>query len=120
MRGTYLWFLQLITGILIAFFLGIHMVMMHLGDILGFLGIHISEPTSWTSMIERADQGTWLAFYILLLAFALYHGLNGLRSILLELSPSAKTERIMTWAIVALGIVAFALGTYVPVALFLA
>lgn len=118
MRRTYLWFLQLVTGALMAVFLGTHMVIMHLEDILSFFGIKVHEPTSWGSMIERAGKGFWLAFYILFLAFVLYHGLNGLRGIILELTPSAKTERIITWAIVALGIVAFALGTYVPVALF--
>lgn len=119
MRHTYLWFLQLVTGALMAIFLGTHMVIMHLENILGFFGIEIREPTSWKSMMERAGNSFWLAFYILFLAFGLYHGLNGLRGIILELSPSAKTERIVTWAIVAIGIMTFALGTYVPTMLFL-
>lgn len=118
MRHTYLWLAQLVTGALLFVFLGIHMVMMHLEDILGFFGIEIHEPTSWGSMMERAGKGSWLAFYILFLAFVLYHGLNGLRGVLLELPLSAKIERVINWATIALGIIAFALGTYVPVALF--
>ncbi len=118
MRHTYVWFAQLVTAALIAAFLGIHMVLMHLEDILGFFGVEIHEPTSWGSMIERAGKGSWLAFYILFLAFVVYHGLNGLRGILLELMPSPKVERVINWTIIALGVIAFALGTYVPVALF--
>jgi len=90
---------------------------MHLNDILGFLGVDATEPTSWGSMIERASQGIWAGLYIALLAFVLYHAFNGLRNIILELTPSVKTERIVTWVIIAFGIIAFIGGTYVPVAL---
>jgi len=117
MRNTYLWFIQLITGVLIAVFLGLHMIVMHLDAILGFFRIDVTDSTSWTSMIERSRQTMWAGIYIALLAFVLYHALNGLRNIILELSPSAKTERIITWVIIAVGIVAFVWGSYVPVAL---
>ncbi len=118
MRQSHLWVLQIITGILIAFFLGIHLVSMHLENILKFFGIEIYKPTSWESMLERARENFWLIFYILFLAFALFHSLNGLRRVILELSPSAKTERLITWIIIIIGIVVFALGTYVPITLF--
>lgn len=118
MRPTYLWVWQLVTGALLAFFLGTHMVMMHLEIILSFFGIKIPEPTAWDSMMERARESFWLAFYILFLAFVLYHGLYGLRGIILELSPSARAERLITWVIITIGIIVFALGTYVSIALF--
>ena len=117
MRNTYLWLLQLVTGILIAVLLAIHMVIMHLDAILGFFGVNVAEAISWESMIGRATQGVWAGLYMALLAVVLYHALNGLRGIILELTPSATTERIVTWVIIAFGIVAFAGGTYVPVAL---
>lgn len=117
MRKTYQWILHLITGALIAVFLGIHMVLMHLDAILGFFGIEAAEPTSWGAMIGRASQGIWVGLYIALLAVVLYHALNGLRGIILESTSSAKTERIVTRVIIAFGIIAFAWGAYVPVAL---
>ena len=117
MHNTRLWFLQLVTGALIAILLGIHMVMMHLDTILGFFGINAVEMTSWESMIDRAGQGIWASLYIALLAFVLYHALNGLRNIILELAPSVRTERIITRAIMVFGIVAFIWGAYVPIAL---
>ncbi len=118
MFHTYLRFLQLATGALIAFFLGTHMVIMHLPKILGFFGIEIHKPTSWESMMKRAQENFLLVFYILFLAFALYHALNGLRGIILELSPSSRTKRVITGLIIILGLITFALGSYVPVALF--
>ncbi|MBC8275318.1 MAG: hypothetical protein H8E40_10160 [Chloroflexi bacterium] len=117
MRNTYLWLLQLITGILIAVLLGVHMVLMHLDAILGFFGVDATKITSWESMIERSNQGIWAGLYIALLAVVLYHALNGLRNVILELTPSVRTERVVTRVIVAFGIVTFVFCSYVPIAL---
>jgi len=119
MRDTYLWLLQLVTGGLIIIFLGVHLVLMHLDNILGFFGVDIGQPSSWSSMIERATKGWWLAFYIIFLALVLYHALYGLRGVILEVTPSGRTERIVTGFIWALGIVAFGLGVYAPTELFI-
>jgi succinate dehydrogenase hydrophobic anchor subunit len=116
-RNTYLWFMQLITGILIAVLLGIHMVLMHLDAILGFFGADVNDVLSWSSMIERSRQGIWAGLYIALLAVVLYHALNGLRRVILELTPSGRAERVTTWVIVAFGIVTFVWCSYVPIAL---
>ncbi len=117
MRTTYLRLLQLVTAVLIAVFLGIHMVRMHLDATLGFFGVEAGAPTSWASMIDRASRGTWVGLYIALLAIGLYHGLNGLRGIILEATPSVKAERAITWGLIVFGIIFFIGGTYVPVAL---
>jgi succinate dehydrogenase / fumarate reductase membrane anchor subunit len=107
----------MVTGALIAVLLGIHLVKSHLDDILGFFGVNAAEPTSWESMIDRASQGIWVALYIALLAVGLYHGINGLRGIILETTPSAKTERIINRAFIVFGIIVFIGGAYVPIAL---
>ncbi len=117
MRTTHLRLVQFITGGLIAVLLGIHMVINHLNDILHFFGAETIDPTTWESMLDRSRQGTWAGIYIVLLTFGLYHGLYGLRDILLELNPSARAERIITGVLVAVGIVFFAGGTFVPIAL---
>ncbi len=117
MRTTYWRLVQLVTAVLIAVCLGIHMVVMHLNDILRFFGTETTEPTAWAPMISRASQGIWVSLYIVLLAVGLYHGIYGLRDIILESSPSAKTERIVTWVLIVFGIVFFVGGAYVPVAL---
>jgi len=91
--------------------------LMHLDSILGFFGVNIAESTSWESMMSRADQGIWAGLYIALLALIIYHAFNGLRNIILELTPSARTEHIVTWIIIVFGIVTFIGGTYVPAAL---
>ena len=117
MRTTRLRLLLMFSGVLIAILLGTHMAILHLDAILGFFGADATEPTSWQSMISRASQGIWVVLYIALLAVVLYHALYGLRGIILEVTPSAKTERIITRVFIIIGIVTFIWGAYVPVAL---
>ncbi len=114
-KNTYLQLAQIITGALVGILLTIHMVVMHLDAILGFFGI--VNDTSWSSMMIRARQGIWAGIYIALLAFGLFHALNGLRNILMELNLSPRAERILTWFMIAIGLIFLAVGTYVPLAL---
>ena len=124
MRNTYLQFVQLITGILIAVLLGIHMVNMHLDAILGFLGVQTffgvniaSDPTVFSLMKARSQQVVFACIYIALLIFTLYHAFNGLRNIVLELTTSAKAEKAVNAVIIVVGIIFLALGIYAPLAL---
>lgn len=117
MWRTRLHLLHMLTGVLIASLLGIHLVILHLDAILGFFGVAATEPTSWQSMITRASQGIWAGLYIALLAFVLYHALYGLRGVILEVTTSAKIERTITWSFIIIGIIALIWGAYVPVAL---
>jgi succinate dehydrogenase / fumarate reductase, membrane anchor subunit len=117
MRQTYLQIAQMCTGIVIAVLLGLHMVIMHLDAILGLFGVRISDATAFTSMIERSRQGLWAAIYVLLLVFALYHALNGLRNVVLELTSSRKGERITTGVVIFIGVVFLIVGVYTPIAL---
>ncbi len=117
MRNTYLWLAQLVTGILIAVTLGIHMVWMHLDTILSALGVDVSEPTSWASVIQRSRDVIWVVLYIVLLAVVLYHALYGLRNVIFESTQSRRIRLVVTWSILAFGILAFAWGSYVPIIL---
>lgn len=107
-REVSFWLLQLITAAVIFFLLGIHLVWLSIWR----------KPIEWEGMIERATNGWWLVFYIILLAAVLYHGLYGLRVILLEIWSSPESGRKVTVAVAALGVVAFVFGTYVPIKLF--
>ena len=117
MRSTRFHLLHMLTGVLIAVLLGIHMVIVHLDDILGFFGVNAAEPASWQAMIERSSQVVWAGIYIALLAFVLYHALYGLRGIMLEVMPSARAGRVITRVFIIAGIVIFIWGSYVPLAL---
>ena len=109
--------LHMLSGVVIAVLLGIHMVIIHLDAILGFFGIKADKPLSWTSMMERSGQSIWVVLYIVLLAFLLFHALYGLRGILLEMTTSPGAERSITLGFLVFGIIAFIWGSYVPIAL---
>jgi len=117
MRTARLQLVYLFSGVFIAVLLGIHMVISHLDAILVFFGMAPYEPTSWESVASRASQGIWVGVYIALLAFALYHALYGLRGIILEVTTSVKTARVVTRVFIIVGVIVFIWGSYVPVAL---
>lgn len=117
MLKTRLYLVHMLCGVVIAFLLGAHMVVLHLNTILGFFGMKDLDPTSWASMIGRSTQAVWAGLYIALLAFALYHALYGLRGIILEVSTSPKTERVINWVFIVGGILVFLWGSWVPLKL---
>ena len=117
MKNTYLQLIQMITGVLVALLLGLHIAVMHLDAVIGFFGVNVGDTTSWDSMIERARMGLWVGVYIALLVFGLFHALNGLRNILLETNISSRSGRVVTGVIIAFGAVFLLLGIYVPLVL---
>lgn len=118
MRRTRLHLIHLLSAVVIAVLLGIHMVIQHLDMILGFFGVDVTGATSWSSMIGRSTRGVWAGLYIALLAFVLYHAMYGLRGIVLELTPSGKAEKAVTLGFIIGGIIIFIWASYVPLALY--
>lgn len=114
MREVNLKIMQYISGIAILVLLGIHMVIMHLDDILRFFGKDVGDVRSWASVSERAASGGWLVFYILLLVFVIYHALYGLRVIVSEFSLPPSKIRALNWIFTILGIAIFAYAVYIP------
>lgn len=113
MREAHFWLLQLVTGVVLIALLGLHMIAIHLETILGFFGLGAGEALAYASVMERAASSSWTWFYIIFLALALYHGLYGLRTIILELSLSRTAGTVVTVLLLAIGIIAFSFGTYV-------
>ena len=117
MVKTRLHLIFLLSAVLIAVLLGIHMVVLHLEGIMSLFGGSEVHATDWDPMIGRSMQGLWAALYIALLAFGLYHGLYGLRGIIIEMTTSANTIRFINWLFIIIGVVVFVWGSYVPIAL---
>jgi succinate dehydrogenase hydrophobic anchor subunit len=112
MFRTRIHLLFLFSAIGTAIFLGIHMGVQHLNRV---LATGDADPTSWISMIGRATQSGWVVIYILLLVFALFHALYGLRGIILETVTSSKAVRVINWVFILGGIAIFIWASYVPI-----
>jgi len=118
MRESKLWFLHIITAMVILVLLSSHMGIMHLGYILDFLGFQNAiKPTSAENVFARSQQTLFMVFYIVLLGVTLFHGLYGLRSILYELSLPKAMEKIIGRLLCVAGIALFLYGSYVAVQL---
>lgn len=118
MRESKLWFLHIITAIIILVLLGSHMGIMHMGSILRFLGFDFSDqPTTSDEVFGRSRQVLFAVVYIALLGTALFHGLYGLRSIFYELSLPKSLEKAVGWLFYAAGIVLFVYGSHVALQL---
>jgi len=118
MRESKLWFLHVITAVVVLILLGSHMGIMHMGSILGALGFDFSDtPTKTGEVFERSRQVLFMVVYIALLGAALYHGLYGLRSIFYELSLPKVLEKSVGRTLCIAGIALFLYGSYVAVQL---
>ena len=101
--GFWLWFFQRISGLLLLFLVLTHGSITHflpIGDVRA--GIQ-DETVVYEVVKQRLAQGFFVFFDFALLSLALYHGLNGMRNILLEWRPAARRERIPTADFVSIG-----------------
>jgi succinate dehydrogenase / fumarate reductase membrane anchor subunit len=112
MRDQRLWTWHLAAGVVILAFLGLHMATMHLDAVLGVFNQPGTEAVDWTNVAARAGRVFYLVTYVVLLGAALFHGLYGLRNILLELDPGAGVKRALGRVLVVVGAGLFGLGTW--------
>jgi succinate dehydrogenase hydrophobic anchor subunit len=107
MRENHLKILQYVTGIGLFFLVGgYHLLLMHFGT---------GDPESWSSVARRAASAGWLTIYILIIIFGIYHGLHGVRGLILELSLPNRAIRVLNWTIVLGGLAVFGYAVYIPV-----
>lgn len=118
MRASTLWFWHIVAGAVILILLSVHMAIMHLNDIMTFLGIHNESPVDAASVFARSRQAFFMITYILLLGAALFHGLYGFRTIVLELTLSQRFEKVLTAVLVLAGLALFVYGTYAAIAIY--
>jgi succinate dehydrogenase hydrophobic anchor subunit len=118
MKESSKWTLHIAAGVVILILLGLHMLTMHMQTLLNWMGLGTEHVTSAAAVFERAREVFYMFTYIILLGAALYHGLYGLRNIILELIPGKGAERTIGGLLTVIGLAFFALGTYAAIAAF--
>jgi len=116
-RESTFWTWHLLAGGIILVVLGIHMAIMHLSKMLG-TGGETHEVVQWTLVRMRSIDFAFAFMYVVLLGAALYHGLYGLRTIILELTLPERAEKFVSAVIVLLGFALFILGSYSTIAFY--
>jgi len=102
--SAYGWFIQRITGILLAFFIIVHINVLHFGE---KVFIDFNTVTG-----RLGGSFWWGAFYIIFIPVVLFHALNGIWGLVEDYRPSAgagKTVKAILWI---LGIVATFYGIF--------
>lgn len=100
--GTVVWAWQRLTGVFLVIFLGTHFWVAHYSDpsqVIAFSSVHVRVQAALFTVIDYA-----------LLALALFHGLNGLRMVLLDYGWWAHRVRPLTIFLWIVGLAAFILG----------
>ena len=113
MRESQLWALHLFAGAALVVLLGVHMGVQHYPTLLSWLGWADQQVREFGSVAARSSSAAWTVLYVLLLGFAVYHGLYGLRRILHEIWYSPRATRTVDVLVVAFGLVVFVYGLVV-------
>ena len=103
-QGVWAWILQRITAVLLVFFLGAHLTVLHYvpeNMNINFLGVAARFKSVLYVII---DSG--------LLAVALYHALNGVRNVLFDFVGDAGKRRALNVVFVIVGLAYLIWGAY--------
>ena len=111
--GFWPWFFQRVSGLLLIFLLGVHIWMGHFSGLSAVIEGRQDELVLYDIVKQRLAQGLFIFVDFSLLALVLYHGLNGMRNILLEWGPAAQREAAITKGLWALGTATFGYGAWV-------
>lgn len=117
MRESRWWLLSIGAAALMIVLLPLHMGLMHLGGLLKLLGADPGDVRAFDAVMARGRDVGQMVFYLLFLAVALYHGMYGVRSVLMEVTPP-RSLPLLTVLVTLAGLVAFAYGAYVTVRTF--
>jgi succinate dehydrogenase / fumarate reductase membrane anchor subunit len=94
--GTWAWFLQRLSAVLLVVLLGVHIYLDHYAQV----GAEIT--VGWVH--ERLGQLLYIAIDYSMLAMVLFHGLNGTRTILFDFDIFMKRKKTVDIGLLVLGI----------------
>ena len=104
--GMWAWLLFRISGLILVFYLGAHILVISTS--------RWSEAGKTLNDLMKTFYNPLMVLLDLALVVAvLYHALNGVRIILLDLGVGVKRHKLMFWSAMAVVVVCFAVFAYV-------
>lgn len=100
--GVWAWFFQRVSGVALVFYIGLHIFVIHFATAGGRI--------RFDEIMARLESPFFISLDLGLLAVVLYHGLNGLRIVLLDLGVGVKNQAALFWSLGVAGIILFGLG----------
>ncbi|MHB1342922.1 MAG: succinate dehydrogenase, cytochrome b556 subunit [Thermoleophilia bacterium] len=101
--GMWLWLLQRVTAVILLLGLAAHIIVTH--------SLNLGE-LSYDNVAARLATGFFVVVDFSLLAAGLFHGLNGIRMVLLDYGFSGRSQTVLSWLLLAVGVAVFAAGTW--------
>jgi succinate dehydrogenase / fumarate reductase membrane anchor subunit len=108
----WLWFFQRISSVGLIVVLLFHMVVLHYVDPSAEITLADTELRLQSVLFVLVDS--------FLLAFALFHGLNGVRNVAYDYFPKPGTRKALSILLLIVGLAVFVWGAFVLVNLVLA
>jgi succinate dehydrogenase / fumarate reductase membrane anchor subunit len=107
--GFWPWVGQRLSGLFLAFFLGLHVVLLH------FLRDGAIDATAVIARLMASPL--MVAFYAAFVVIVVFHGLNGFWGIALDYAPKDGLRRGIKWTLVIVGTLGVLYGLFVLQAL---
>jgi succinate dehydrogenase / fumarate reductase cytochrome b subunit len=101
--GTWAWLLQRISAVVLVYALAVHLIVTHIFNI---------GELSFSNVDARLESWFYIITDFVLLGASLFHGLNGLRMVLLDRWFGGPSRIVMDIVLVILGLVTFVYGTW--------
>ena len=101
--GWWAWFLQRVTGVALVGYLFLH---------IGVISTAQAGAGTFDDVLSVLQTPVFVALDLLLLAAVLYHGLNGVRVVFLDLGIGIRRQAALFWACLALTLVTTGAAAY--------
>lgn len=108
-RGFWPWVGQRLSGLFLAFFVCLHVVLLH------FLREGAIDAEAVLGRL--AASPLMVAFYAAFVVIVVFHGLNGFWGIALDYGPKDSLRRVIKWTLVIVGAIGVLYGLFVLSAL---
>lgn len=89
--NVWLWLFQRVSAVLLVVILGVHL---------------------WLANFGQASSSLRAVLGVVLLGLALFHGLNGVRTVIFDFNIGAQSRKFTTMLLLLLGVVSLLFGMY--------
>ncbi len=104
--GMWAWLLFRISGVILALYLFLHIIVISTGRWTG-------AGKTLNSLMKFFDHPALVVLDLALVVAVLYHALNGVRIILMDLGIGTKQHKIMFWCAMGVVVICFAIFAWV-------
>ncbi len=104
--GMWAWLLFRISGLVLVFYLGAHIIIISTGQ----FG---ADGETLNSLMKTFDHPVLVLLDLALVVAVLYHALNGVRIILMDFGVGVHRHKIVFWSAMAVVVICFAIFAWV-------